>query len=188
MKRNFERLIIASSEYSTVKKLWLDFTEESGFVDNRERPNIIVKHSFVVAVKRLTSMSLKDIGSVIQKDHATVIHANKKHDENILYLSGYKEAFDFFYKELKKLLHIDSIKSEVDDIDDYKELRNRLIDTSSRLRLQIIENKKLKKQMETSPISQRTVEENKILSKMLKEMRQRNDKLHTELLRVKNLL
>jgi hypothetical protein len=186
MKRNFEILTIASSEYSTVKKLWFDYTEQSDFVDNRQRKNIIVKHSFAVAVKKLTSMSLSDIGSIIDKDHATVIHANKKHDENMMYLGGYKETFNLFFRELRKLLEISIIESEADDIDDNKELRNRLIDTSSRLRLQIIENKKLKKQMETSPA--RAVEENKILSKMLKEVRQRNDKLNAELIRIKNLL
>lgn len=185
MRKTFEKLIIASSEYSTILKLWQDYTEQANFIDNRKRENIIIKHAFAVASRELTNLSLNDIGSILNKDHATVLHAEKKHEENMMYLNGYKATYNLFVKELKKVLDIEIIKSEAEDIE-AQELRNRLIDTSSRLRLQIIENKKLKEKLETS--SPKLQEENKVLSKILKDMQQRNEKLNAELIRVKNLL
>lgn len=186
MARYKEPMTYLSNEYTTVVKFFSEYSSKSRFEDNRRRPNIIIKHAFFVNCRELTSLSLADIGSILNKDHATVIHAEKKHEENMIYLRGYKEVYNDMRTKLERELNIENTSYEVNQIDDLMELRERLIQTSSKLRMKILEVNSLRKQIEESPT--RAIEENKILSKLLKDVQKRNDRLHNELARLKNLV
>ena len=65
-----------------IKSFWNKLSRKNFIIDNRERRNIIYKHSFFVSCRKLTSLSLKSIGSTINKDHATVLHALKINEIN----------------------------------------------------------------------------------------------------------
>lgn len=185
-KPKYQDIVLASNEYSAANQMWQDYTESAGFVDNRTRRNIIIKHAFSVVARNITSLSLMDIGSIINKDHATVLHAQRKHEENLMYLQGYKNVYNSMEYQLKSLLNTHIDINDAYDIEDVKELRMRLIETSSRLRMKIVEYKHLEKYTEESPA--RAVAENKILTKLLKDVQHRNQNLNKELLRLKNLL
>lgn len=174
------------SQYVTIKEFWEDYADEVGFIDNRKRENVRIKHAFFVSAQELTSVALADIGAIIDKDHATVLHAKKKHEENLLYLPGYKAVYQEIKYNLEKRLDSDETKNEVSLIDDVKELRARLINVTARLRMKTIEVNTLHRQIKESPA--RAVEENKFFSKQNRELYQKNKYLQAEVNRLKNLL
>lgn len=180
---SYEQLAKVSNEYATVITFWSQYSREMNFVDNRRRENIILKHAFFVVCKELTTLSLKSIGSIIGKDHATVLHAVKKHNENVIHLNGYLTIYNEIKYNLEKKLDLDTIVNEAESIHDLRELRSRLIRTSSKLRLKIKELNDFKSNQKLSLKA-----ENDFLKKHSKQINERNKKLEKELARVKNLL
>lgn len=188
MKKRFEKaqLTKISVEYSGISKLWESYTKRKGYVDNRQRCNIIIKHAFSVACRKHTSLSLSEIGGVINKDHTTVLHAGKNHDANIKYLVNYERTYKEIERELiEAMYHQDDI-SLAEDILTVKELRQRLITISKKLRYKIIELNYLYEQESILPV--RMEEENTFLKRHNKELHERNKRLEKELARVKNLI
>ena len=75
---------------------------------------------------------------------------------------------------------------EANNINDLRELRFRLVSTSERLRMKIIEVNMLSEKVKSGP--QKIMIENAFLKKSNTEMYERNKRLNRELLRVKNLI
>jgi hypothetical protein len=168
-------IINYTTEYEILRMFFKDYTKAINFVDNRKRENIIVKHAFCVAATKMTSLSLATIGSIINKDHATVLHAKRKHDENLRFLSNYKNVYNNIHKSLSLNLSYGKDFEDAEEVSEIKELRSRLVDISQKLRNTIIEANELSYK-------------NEILIKHNKSLQERNDKLNKELARVKNLL
>ena len=183
---NPSQLSKISIEYSAVCKLWEVFTKEKGYIDNRQRCNIIIKHSFSVACRKHTSLSLSEIGGVINKDHATVLHACRNHDSNCLYLNNYKSTYTEIESRLLQTMYYKDDVAQAEALATTQELRNRLVATSQRLRQKIYEIKHLKEHSSTLPY--RIERENLFLKKHAKEVHDRNKKLEKELARIKNLI
>lgn len=183
---NFSQMMKLSSEFNAIVKWWDDYSKSRGFTNNRQRGNIIMKHAFFVAVRELTTLSLTEIGNILDKDHATVLHAKKNHLGNLKYLPTYEDVYNDIYYGLRKALAIKGIHREVETIDDVKELRHRLIQTSERLRMKIVEINMIHKQLEDNP--DRLTKENEFLKKHNRDINERNKRLEKELARVKNLI
>jgi hypothetical protein len=163
------------TDYETIKLFFDKYASENNFVNNRKRENVIIKHAFFTAVKQLTNLSLASIGSLLNKDHATVLHAYKKHEDNMIYLPGYKQVYGNIYNSLYLNLEIYSDVKEANSISEIKELRFRIINISQKLRSKLVEIYNLK-------------EKNEFLVKHSKAVHARNVILEKELARVKNLL
>lgn len=168
-------IINYTTEYEILRMFFKEYAEASNFVDNRRRENIIVKHAFSVAATELTTLSLATVGSIINKDHATVLHAKRKHEDNMRFLSNYKHVYKDIYKSLSINLNYGNDFEDAEGVKELKELRARLVDMSQKLRNAIIEANELSYKSE-------------ILIKHNKSLQERNDKLNKELARVKNLL
>lgn len=180
---NKSQSIAVSIEYRAAKMFWDRFSTLKGFEDNRQRPNIILKHSFSVACRSITGLSLAEVGSIIDKDHATVLHSEKNHESNLMYLNGYKNIYNEIYQGLLKVLQYEDDVTSAEDCMTVKELRYRLVSTSQRLREKINQINDLKQGYKLG-----LTEENAFLKKHNKQLYERNKKLEKELARVKNLL
>ena len=188
MKNKFDKaqLTKISIEYAAVDNFWKIYTRENNYIDNRQRCNIIIKHSFAVACRNHTNLSLSEIGGVIDKDHSLVVHASKNHDANYKYLRNYDRIYNDIKRGLIKHLNYETDVSEADDLKTVSELRDRLIKTSKRLRNKIIELNNVYESEALKPI--RLQEENEFLKKHNRQIYERNKKLEKELARVKNLI
>lgn len=175
-----------SIEYSAVRKFWELYSSQKNYVDNRQRCNVVIKHAFAVVVRKHTSLSLAEIGSVIDKDHASVLHAKKNHDSNIKYLVNYKRTYNEIEREIKDILYHEEDVATAEDLITVKELRIRLINISGRLREKVLEIKYIKEHHVNHPI--RVEKENVFLKKHNREIHERNKRLEKELLRLKNLI
>lgn len=168
-------IINYTTEYEILREFFKEYAKAANFVDNRKRENIIVKHAFCVAATQLTSLSLATIGSIINKDHATVLHAKRKHKENIRFLSNYKHVYNSMHKSIKLNLNYGDDIEESEALSEIKMLRSRLINISQKLRKVIIEANELNYK-------------NDILMKHNTGLQKRNETLHSELARIKNLI
>jgi len=183
---DLNQMMKLSSEFKAVVQWWNEYSSKSGFVNDRRRANIILKHSFFVVCRELSSLSLTEIGNVLNKDHATVLHAIKGHKTNLSYLPNYEDVYEEIYHGIKNALAIRGIHREANNINDLRELRFRLVSTSERLRMKIIEVNMLSEKVKSGP--QKIMIENAFLKKSNTEMYERNKRLNRELLRVKNLI
>lgn len=144
--------MIVSNEYETVKRFWALLASELNFNNDRRRENIIIKHSFFTATRELTNLSLSQIGGLLGKDHATVLHATKNHDDNMRYLPNYKTRYIQTKLSLTEALEEAGYVNEVYCVSDVKVLRERLMKVSSKLRERIKEVNELQKILESVDI------------------------------------
>lgn len=181
-----KRLIRISIQYRGAFYYWKSYTKEFEYSESRLRRNVIVRHAFSVACRELTNLSLNEIGGIINKDHATVIHAGRQHESNMLYLPTYKEVYEEIRRGLSAEINYQEDVKESNSTSSVKELRTRLIDVSQRLRHKIVEYEELKNSVLKKP--NRIEEENVFLKKHAKALHERNKRLEKELKRVKNLI
>ena len=168
-----------------VRDFWNNVSQVNEVYDNRNRRNIIYKHSFFVCVRELTSLSLSSIGKQLNKDHATVLHACKKHTINYMYDGHYRGIYDKMYSQLEDLINsfnddlTEMIERKIKNMD--VELYNTAVIDMYKKKLDV-QNKSYKLQIESMK------KEMRILRKALKTSRERETLLNTECLRLKNLL
>jgi len=168
-----------------IKKIWERAVKEFDVKPNRERHNVIYRHAFSVACLDNTNLSMKVIGRLIDRDHATVIHARKNHNWNLLQEPTYAQAYTYFSELLsnKTAQHEDILQSLL------KEQSIKSTDKDMVARYTDIYENKLKR-LETKYVSELETlrHSNKTLSRTLKETTKRMNQLNTECLRLKNLL
>jgi hypothetical protein len=168
-----------------VKDFWSAMSDLYSLKNNRERRNIVYKHSFFVACRELTTLSLSSIGGVLGKDHATVLHAIKNHPQNYMYDNSYREVYDQLY---------DSLHSRMDDFTEgintliQRRINKMDVDSFSTSMITMykakIEKQKAAYELQTESLKR----ENQIIKKQLKASRNREQQLNQECLRLKNLL
>lgn len=176
----------ASIDYRALQNFWKQYTKQQGYADNRRRPNIIIKHSFASACRIKTNLSLNQIASIIDKDHASVVHAMRNHKSNMQFLPTYAYVFEEISNGISHAVDRQVDVYEANKLYTLNALRERLIETSQRLRLKIKEYNQLRDTESKKPL--RIQEENEVLKKYNKQLQERNKKLNKELQRLKNLL
>lgn len=185
MKRDIPRIttndIFVIREF---KNFWDEYCEDHGVVDNRQRKNIIHKHAFLTILKESSMLSLADIGSILNKDHATVLHAHKSHETNYKFDVNYRIIFH----RLQDLIHefmlgLDIVPASMVEYDkDVRSSHFRLLETSKKLRMKMLEFESYKKHMD------KEFKRVKAIDNYVRSLEKRNDSLHKELARVKNLI
>ena len=66
-----------------------------------------------MCARELTSLSLSSIGKLLNKDHATVLHAIRNHSTNYLQDGQYR-VYDQMYAQLEQ--RMDKFNSDVSDV------------------------------------------------------------------------
>ena len=166
------------------KEFWEDYCLKMGVEDNRQRKNIIHKHAFLKIMKDVTTLSLADIGSVLNKDHATVLHAARGHETNYKFDVNYRWIYHNLLDQVQDfMLNIDVIP--VTMMDSQKNVDSshfKFLELSQRLRKKIAEFDEYKKSVKDD------IKRIKTVDSYIKSLEARNDKLNKELIRIKNLV
>ena len=168
-----------------VKEYWESYANLHGIETNRQRRCKIFKYSFFVAARELTSLSLSSIGGMLDKDHATVLHAIRNHALNYSQDTLYQTIYNQIY---------DQLSARMDEFNDgiNKVLSKRI----ERLDAEVFSSAMIK-MYKTKLEKQRNIyemkiealnSENTILKKHNKSLKSRSEKLNAECLRLKNLL
>ena len=84
-------------ELSQIKNILIDLFQNDFSRNNRQRHNVYQRAVFFRLCRDLTPYSLADIGAIINRDHASVLHGlklfgNFKDWGEHIYISIYKEA------------------------------------------------------------------------------------------------
>lgn len=166
------------------KDFWDEYCDDNGVVDNRQRKNIIHKHSFLTCLKELTTLSLMDIGSILNKDHATVLHASRSHEMNYKFDMNYRVVYNRLSSQLQQFMFtLDMIPKDL--LDANKNLDSghfKYLEVSKKLRLKILEFQEYKNSMRDE------IKKITVVKDYIKSLESRNEKLNRELLRIKNLM
>lgn len=167
-----------------LSEFWQKYSAEHKVGDNRLRPNVIHKHVFSTIARNNTSLSLQGIASVISKNHATVLHACKKHEMNYRFDPDYRLVYDNMFIEVEDFLLLNGIvpKTIHPHVSEVEDIHFKYIDVSRRLRDKI-------KELEAYRLSIELDKKNvKHIKKQNKELYERNQVLNDECLRLKNLI
>jgi hypothetical protein len=87
-----------------IKALWKNVVAENDIKNNRERYNVIWRHAFAVAVTEATALSYQVIGKIIDKDHTTVVHCRKIHNQNYDWDPNYKQVYIMMLDQVQDLM------------------------------------------------------------------------------------
>jgi hypothetical protein len=168
-----------------VKKIWKNAAKQFNIKKSRDRHNVIYRHAFTVACLDNTTLSMKVIGSIIGRHHATVIHARSNHSWNVIRDKAYAQAYLFFSDMLSK-----QTDEYEDVIRDYIRTAEPEINQKGMIQryTSIYEGKIERLETKYSEELKTLRHENKTLSKELKNFQERTDNLNKECIRLKNLL
>lgn len=166
------------------KEFWTKYCQDMGVKDNRQRKNIIHKHAFLKIMKDVTTLSLADIGSILNKDHATVLHAAHNHETNYKFDINYRWTYHKILDQVQDfMLDIDVIPLTM--MDSHKNVDSshfKFLELSQRLRKKIAEFDAYKNSVKDDIKRINTVDS------YIRSLEARNDKLNKEILRIKNLV
>lgn len=166
-----------------IRSFWFTYSKRHEVKNNRERQNIVHKHAFFVIVRENTALSLASIGSVMGKDHATVLHACRNHESNYRYDPDYRLIHDNMLVEIEDYLMVNGVVPKpLYDKGEVKDIHFRFLDVSRRLRNTLTEFEMFKKSVE---VDLKRIESTK---KYNFELQNRIYRLEKELKRVKNLI
>lgn len=143
------------TEIDILTALWRDIKNSYDVKNNRQRRNVRYRSATMVAMRKHGNLSLHDIGKIFERDHATVIHSQNKHEVDYNYDKEYRaiyqaieehiiktlDAYDLRNFDLPQLHADNSNRNEV--IDEYKEKIVELEDKVKGLVQDNIEAKKM---------------------------------------------
>lgn len=184
--QNYDSAITLLDQEMLMRDFWETLCETHNITKSRERRNVTYRHAFMTACRRLSTLSLHTIGKICDdRDHATVLHANKNHPSNYAYDVRYRGAYDAIADSISKRLdaHTDSVEEMMmqrltkSDISSYTE-------SMVSVYKQRAEKQKEKYEEKIEGLSK---ELNYIRIK-LREQYKRADELNKECLRLKNLI
>lgn len=184
-KKDVSRLEMILDQQKMLQDLWKEIVIENKIENNRKRSNILWRFSFLVAATEATTISQVQIGSVMNRDHCTVIHARKQHEQNFIYDLKYKQIYLMILGEIQKLMDIyqDQIvevikKRKIPVTGD--QTMNAMLDMYERKITLLKRNHQL--QVDDYKFKYTRLEKEK------KRQQERAERLSTECLRLKNLL
>lgn len=183
-QEDIAKLHMLQDQEQMIRALWKRIVLEQNIKNNRFRKNIIWRYAFTMAVTETTSLSYMTIGSIINKDHSTVVHTRKQHETN-MYDQLYKQVYFTMLDEMTSLVkkYQDSIQALIiNRKQDYggAATLNSMVNMYER-RIEAMERNYVNK-LESYE------QEIKILRKHLKQATNRAELLNKEAMRLKNLL
>lgn len=148
-----EKDFLDLSQKRLASDLWVKITKQKEIpLKSRKREYVIYRHSFLVALRKYSTMSLDAIGKILGKDHATVIHACKQHEMNYKFDRDYKAVYYQVDDIVAKTMLPHSLLEE-HTYDEFMErnkaVRERLMKLASRNRELIAENSRLELENES---------------------------------------
>jgi len=177
--------MIIIEQKDTIQELWERIAREHNVQPTRDRYNVIHRHAFAVACLENTVLPMKQIGKILNRDHATVIHSRKNHKWNLINDKTYARVYNLFTSEIEK-----TCERYDDQLQELLRERSIKINDSD-----IINNWELTYERKIKRLQERYVGEvevlqhtNKSLVKALKRAEERAKNLNAECLRLKNLL
>lgn len=140
MKR--EEILNSMSQQVQLTEYWNDLIKENKIEDNRHQKNVMYRNAFMMAAREYSSLGITDISRIVDRHHATVIHAQKHHDSNIRFSKIYRNAYQRISSHLSDMFILEVDFSEYNGLkDENNQLRERLMNISRRNRGLIIESK-----------------------------------------------
>lgn len=166
-----------------LRSYWTKYKQENNVTDSRERLNVVHRHAFSVIARENVRLSLNKIGSIIGRDHATVIHACKNHETNYRFDADYRSIYNTIALELQDmLLHNGVIPKTVSNTNEVREIHFKYLKVSRRLR-QVLQ--------EFEAYKDNIADDKKRIAatkRYIKNLESRNNQLNIECKRLKNLL
>ena len=166
---------VINSQYFAAQHLWSELKKDYSIKENRKRENVRIRQAFAVALTNETGLTYSAIGTVMSKNHATIIHCRRNHESNMLYDPHYPEIYDLMCRKIYEMVIAGS--------DETRAILNRKYYFSE----QNVENyfmaieKKYKRKLE------HMITENTALKKHVQDLTKRNNNLHELYARLKNL-
>jgi len=152
MRKIKDNLLSDISQWKACKKLWDKICKENDIVNvSRVRKNVIYRHSFLVAVRKHSTLSLSETGRLMGKDHATVLHACKQHEMNYKFDSNYKMVYYLIDEMVReKLMPFNLLEEHLldDNLHKNKAVRERLIKLAAQNRRLIVSKEKTEQELE----------------------------------------
>jgi hypothetical protein len=140
MKR--EDILNTMSQQVQLTEYWNDLVRENKIEDNRHQKNVMYRNAFMMAAREYSSLGITDISRILERHHATVIHAQKHHDSNLRFSKIYRNAYQRISSHLSDMFILEVDFSEYNGLkDENNQLRNRLMSMSRRNRNLIMESK-----------------------------------------------
>lgn len=140
MKR--EELLNTMSQQVQLTEYWNDLVRENKIEDNRHQKNVMFRNAFMMASREYSSLGITDISRILERHHATVIHAQKHHESNLRFSKTYRNAYRRISSHLADMFILEADFSEFNGLkDENKQLRDRLMNLSRRNRRLIMESK-----------------------------------------------
>ncbi len=184
MNRQIEIQYQKMISINALDSFWKAYASKHKISNNRERHNVIRKHSFSHIARTNTSVSLQGIARILDKTHATILHACRQHESNYMYDPDYRLVYDDMFNEMEEFLLVNGVvpKTIHPHVSEVEDVHFKFIDVSRRLRDKIKEFDTYRKSVE---VEVRKIEHMKSHSKNLQE---RVWKLEDDCRRMKNLL
>lgn len=184
MNRQIEIQYQKMISINALDSFWKAYASKHKVSNNRERHNVIRKHSFSHIARTNTSVSLQGIARILDKTHATILHACRQHESNYMYDPDYRLVYDDMFNEMEEFLLVNGVvpKTIHPHVSEVEDVHFKFINVSRRLRDKIKEFDTYRKSVE---VEVRKIEHMKSHSKYLQE---RVWKLEDDCRRMKNLL
>ena len=140
MKR--EDILNTMSQQVQLTEYWDDLVKENKIENNRHHNNVMYRNAFMMASREYSSLGITDIARILERHHATVIHAQKYHESNLRFSKTYRNAYRRISSHLADMFILEADFSEFNGLkDENKQLRDRLMNMSRRNRHLIMESK-----------------------------------------------
>ena len=167
----------------SITKFWKNYERRNNIGKSRERKNVIHRQAFMQVARETAKLPCIKVAGILEKNHATVIHACKQHEMNYRFDADYREIHSFMYKKITELLLSNGyIPESAKNSENLLEMHYKLSKVSKRLREVINEFEDYKKSVK------KEIEKSKIIIEYSNSLKERNKNLNKELIRLKKLL
>jgi len=180
-------LLAKLDQEAMLKNLWKDIEKVNNVLASRDSRNVMYRHIFSVCARQLSNVSLKNIGNILGKDHATILYALRQHDWLVLHDTTYLSIYDIIYNQVTTIIE-DNNEATVQIMKDRLSSDEARRDVAEDILIKMY-REKLEKQDAIHAESVSVLEKNIIYyKKYAKDLYNRNERLQNECLRLKNLL
>ena len=90
--------------YNLIESQWNQIRKKNRIGDSRVLNNVIYRQAYMMACLEHTKLTLKCIGKIMNRNHATIVYAKKQHLDNMNYTLGYPQIFMEFSKMVEELV------------------------------------------------------------------------------------
>ena len=90
--------------YNLIESQWNQIRKKNRIGESRVLNNVIYRQAYMMACLEHTKLTLKSIGKIMKRNHATIVYAKKQHLDNMNYTLGYPQIFMEFSKMVEELV------------------------------------------------------------------------------------